>query len=822
MVFGSEFLERMKLMRVDNSNFKENFRNFVGQCVKYDIMLNQKYSFDDLQNTNDLWGLITSNPSKNRGIFWIPLTGKGMATYVTCEGAVEKFNQAWAAELDRTSTILGRKFFTGRFIANSGSMTPKLTMNSSLETALKAEFKKNLQNITSYLGDMAGNAEETLKQALLINSLGDAASENSKLAGNAITYAETRALQQQSITFDTIGRLSAKLLPIMKAVIEALAYACFIFIIPLCMIPQGYKFLINWVAILVWLQAWVPMYAILNYIMNIAARASTISEIGTAGGLTIANYIGVSAANSEIKLLAGYLTMSIPFICIAIVKGVGSFIHLAGQMTGTSMQAANSAAAEVSSGNFSFGNVSMNNRQMDNLSQLQRNHSSSLSAGGHTLNTGGVQITNDANGFKSTSVAGDSAPVDYSATNTNTEELRASSNYHKQKAFEDSVNLSHARSASHNQIGSIAESVSHMKAEDIQQNYNQSAEQAKNVMGAARYVDSHSKGHVYADGTRGEGNFNVGAQVGGQINVSKGTGDKDVKQASAGVNLGVQGGGGLSTGVQSTNTTNHGDSQHGDQSKEYSDAVRTLENFAKNISTSDRNDDVTNIAKNHQHTLSEIDNLSKSQSFNESEARRYDEAHSKASSLSFSKRQSLMPEALEIARQERGYGEMEAANMLRSTDSRDQAEVDSWFKTAAGRQQTRMSPSMPHMKQPNWNDDGYSRQSTENKFESQYQQKEQTTQSAINEIDSKREGRAGSLQEKRSVTQSKVDHGIKQKESAITQKEPQIRNEIQKIEQEGKIRSSKGAAHAAKDKAWEAAKDSAYNLTGGIIGEKSE
>ena len=30
--------------------------------------------------------------------------------------------------------------------------------------------------------------------------------------------------------------------------------------------------------------------------------------------------------------------MSIPFICIAVVKGVGTFVHLASQLTGTSMQ----------------------------------------------------------------------------------------------------------------------------------------------------------------------------------------------------------------------------------------------------------------------------------------------------------------------------------------------------------------------------------------------------------------------------------------------------------------------------------------------------
>jgi conjugal transfer mating pair stabilization protein TraG len=112
----------------------------------------------------------------------------------------------------------------------------------------------------------------------LINAIQDTASENSRSSGKPISYAEMKALLQQNYTFETVGRLAAKVLPIMKAIIEALEYACFIFIIPLCMIPNGYRFLFNWAATLVWLQVWAPTYAILNFIMNIAARASTLPE----------------------------------------------------------------------------------------------------------------------------------------------------------------------------------------------------------------------------------------------------------------------------------------------------------------------------------------------------------------------------------------------------------------------------------------------------------------------------------------------------------------------------------------------------------------
>ena len=139
------------------------------------------------------------------------------------------------------------------------------------------------------------------------------------------------------------------------------------------------------------------MYAILNFIMNVAARSATLAEIGTAGGLTIGNYIGVSEANHEIQLVAGYLAMSIPFICSAIVRGVGTFVHLSAQMTGASMQVAGAAAGEISTGNIRLGNLSLRNHSSDNVSQLQRNFNSSLGVGGHAVDMSSPPIIGPRN-----------------------------------------------------------------------------------------------------------------------------------------------------------------------------------------------------------------------------------------------------------------------------------------------------------------------------------------------------------------------------------------------------------------------------------------
>lgn len=791
MLFGSDIMEKAKTFRITNQNFKENMRNFIGQCVKYDIMLNQKYSFDELRNTNDIWGLITSRPSKNRGIFWIPVDGKGRSQYVTCEGAVQKFNQIWNTELDRTFSVLGRKFFTGRFIGNSGSNSQKLYMSPQLENALKNEAKANLLNITSYLGDMAASAEETLKQALMINAIGDGASENSKAAGNAITYAETRALQQQNNTFDTIGKLAAKLLPIMKAVIEALAYACFIFVIPLCMVPNGYKFLMNWVAILIWLQAWPLIYAILNFIMNIAARASTLSEIGTAGGLTIANYVGVSDANAEIKLIAGYLTMSIPFICIAVVKGVSTFVHLASQLTGTSMQAASSAASEITSGNFSFGNVSMGNTSLDNMSQLQRNFSSSLSAGGHLLDTGGMQIRNDASGFSVVNQSVSSGVADLSAAQSDAEEFRKGYIDSVQKAEDAAVRLSNSESLSHSETARLAHSLSNMSAHDIAEKYSIGVDKAQQIAQDARVLDQYYTGHNYTDQTKAGANLSVGASIGAKLgkvrntfNASEGTsaGTESGKAASAWAILNA--GGGMNVGIESSNASNYGDSTQSSSSNSIAETERSFNSSIKDIASSNRNDEVAQLAHDHVDTLSKISQYSQEKAFSEHMAKNYQESYNQASSMTFSERRNLTDAAFEIATKERGYTMSEASRITRSQRSEDRAIAQNWFDTAKEREEIRRHPTMPAMKQPiNWNDVS----STQNNLEQEFSTQKIQTQNKLDDFD------------KKIYAESVKSHVVSEQNTNknISEKKQEIERKMAEIKKKEEKRSDTGAALSA-------------------------
>src|SRR6202012_2809932 len=198
----------------------------------------------------------------------------------------------------------------------------------------RAELLKHLPLAYGFLTNSAQAAENIIKQNIMIHAVVDGIEQKSVALGNTPNFAARRAYLQQRSTYETLGAMAAETLPTMKAVLESIAYGAFIFVIPLALLPFGYRFLFAWGQVLLWLQMWAPLYAILNYIMTLAARSKTLSVLSMSNdaGVTLATSVGVANVNADIAAMAGYLAMSIPFLSIALVKGVGSFVHLASHL----------------------------------------------------------------------------------------------------------------------------------------------------------------------------------------------------------------------------------------------------------------------------------------------------------------------------------------------------------------------------------------------------------------------------------------------------------------------------------------------------------
>lgn len=483
-LFASNIMMQAKKFRIVNEDVSQNMRSFVSQCVVYDVMLGRKYTMQDLKNTEDIWGLISARASPNRSFVWKDPTHR-RTEIISCAEGVQKFNTILNQEVDRTATIYGKRIFGKGGVVDS-----------------KVELLKYLPIAYSSLGNISKSATDILKQQMMITSIIDGIESGSQAVGNAPNFAAKRAYRQQRSTYETLGAMAAETLPTMKAVLEAIAYAFFLFVIPLSILPFGYNFLLKWAQVLLWLQIWAPLYAVLNYIMTMAAKSKTLSALSLSNdaGITIASSIAVYNMNADIAAQAGYLAMSIPFLSIAFVKGVGSFVHMASHLGNVSQSAAGHAASEVTSGNFSYGNITEGAQQISNTSMFQQSRAASYKAGSFQFQDGRADITTMGDGSQIANIATSNLPISINAA----ESMSNQQSEMASKAYQKGLNLSESASqnlsSSARSMVNLSNTLSKMEHNGDSATQNISTEQSKAIHKGAQLVRDFSKQNGIEEG----------------------------------------------------------------------------------------------------------------------------------------------------------------------------------------------------------------------------------------------------------------------------------------------------------------------------------
>ena len=506
-LFASNIMQKAKSFHITNADLEENMRSFVGQCVLYDAMLGRKYTIDDLRNTDDIWGLISENPSPVRSFLWRdPKDGdapRGRPDIISCAEGVAKINHLWALELDRSANLFGKKIF-----GKNGLVNPK------------AELLKYLPIAYAQLGNIAKDASEIIKQQMMIYAVVEGVESNSTALGNAPNFAARRAYLQQRTTYETLGAMAGETLPIMKAVLEAIVYSFFLFVIPLSLLPSGYKYLMTWGQSLLWLQMWAPLYAVLNYIMTMAARSKTLDalSISSEAGVTIASSVGLANMNADITAMAGYLAMSIPFLSLALVKGVGSFVHMASHLGNVSQGAASMAANEVTSGNLSFGNVSQGNSQISNSSMLNHSNAASYKGSSAHIQDGRSEIMTMADGSQVLNVGSSNLPVSLNVAESQSAQLSQMASQSTQKAMNLSESSAQNLSNSARSAVSLSESLSKLESAGNSASLGISTEQSKAIHHGANLTREFSKQNGIEEGKSAQmlasASFGTGKGVG--------------------------------------------------------------------------------------------------------------------------------------------------------------------------------------------------------------------------------------------------------------------------------------------------------------------
>jgi conjugal transfer mating pair stabilization protein TraG len=396
-IFGADVITNMKRVAFDNKDIEDNMHGFVNQCVTYDALIGTKYTLHDLKNSDDLWGLVSSQASQMRGFPWRDVVRDGSGRFVrsngteiiTCKEGARRLNALWSGITHSSLDDLSKKIGINQAWSKD-------------QNALSNQVKSHLPGAIDKLTNSVKGAADHIKQQLMISSILKGSEQKTIELGGSPNFEVRRAYLQQRETYQTIGHVIAQGLPSIKNVLEALLYCMFVFVMGLILLPNGVKLLGFYFKILLWLQLWAPLFAMLNFIMTEAMSWRAMSSMKGANGITIGNFVGLSNMAMDMSAIAGYLCSVIPILAWTLLERGGyAFVSMASNLMGVGTGAATQAATEKATGNYSFGNMSFENRNMNNRTHLKHDNAPSYSGYGHMMsNDGSSSIITDADGHQ--------------------------------------------------------------------------------------------------------------------------------------------------------------------------------------------------------------------------------------------------------------------------------------------------------------------------------------------------------------------------------------------------------------------------------------
>ena len=359
LIFGSRLAGAATRLEVTDAVFARNLRAFARQCVFHALLLGH-VTADDLRESTDLWRLVTAPGSPSAGasparMFELAtrgtVSGTGATTLdrtiVTCETGAGRLNAQWSAEIARSGLIFGRRLFP----------------DARTDALARAELMAALPAAHDFLIGASRSAGEIMRQQMVLNAVHDAGEQWAAEAGNAAAlraYTEARAEAQTVSAYRAIGRQAETWVPLLRIVFECLYVGAFPMAVLLMLTPAGLGVFRSYVTGLVWLQSWGPLYAVLHRIsMGEAAERMSASALMPGGdvGISLIAQAGIRAVASDVAVMSGYLSMSVPFLAAALAYGLSKATVLATSVLAVGQDAASAAAQEGTTGNISLGST---------------------------------------------------------------------------------------------------------------------------------------------------------------------------------------------------------------------------------------------------------------------------------------------------------------------------------------------------------------------------------------------------------------------------------------------------------------------------------
>ncbi len=553
MIFGARLVNESRNWRIANPEFAGNMDAFLKRCVVLESMIGTRFSPQDIIDSDNILELVSKMAGTFRKVDF--RLGKKTQRY-NCKEAADQLQGYVSGELN----ALSKRYLNSDFGQAGGKHLSR--GGSSSSSILNNQLKNNIE--LAYKGSLGVDipAEQIIHQTMMINAIHD---YNNK----SDLYGYSRAANNQESSWMLGGALASEYLPILLSVIKGLIYASFIFLVPLMIIAGGMQRYLNYLIVVVSLQLWPALNAVLNLFVELYTGVLGSSVTGRI--LTYATFNQSHLAIDKIVTVASGLQWTLPLLSMAIARGgAHAFINLASNIGSTSMSAASMAASEVTSGARNFDNVAIGNMQRAQQMAHKTDYNSSYAAGASTYqHMDGMMERVTASGETIlASGAGQTAStgtVHFVADEGRVNQLHEGFNQSQSLVESDQVAYNSSRNSTLSNMASKVSQLAQREAAGHTHNYEAMGEQGKSLQQAVNYAKELHDQNNYGWAQASSASVKAYTDAGGSVPIP-------------GVKL--EGGVRAEGGIEASNTSNQSLS-HDERVLTANDASKNFNNMAR-------------------------------------------------------------------------------------------------------------------------------------------------------------------------------------------------------------------------------------------------
>jgi conjugal transfer mating pair stabilization protein TraG len=341
-LFGSKLIQGAHDFRILDPVLKQEMNEYFKNCVVGDIQINHKYSVGDLGQSNNIYALISKEPSPIR---LTTMSGQKLS----CIQATKILKPKFDAEIKKAYQIFGIQLF------------------HHAKSNYEVLFEEQLQSSFAYFQQMTDSSADIFLQSMMINAMGDGLKDYQAFTDSTagiINNQVTKSEVQHRFAWAVAGEKAAWFLPILHSVLLVMLFAIFPIILVMTTLPNGVQIFKGYMQFFISLQFWPVLFAILNSVMTCYGHKSQ-----GYGALTMVSIEKMDEFHADLTGVAGYLMLMIPFLAKGLISNLSeAFNNLATSMTNHLQGSAMSVANDVASSSFSFGQNSFYNTNANNFS----------------------------------------------------------------------------------------------------------------------------------------------------------------------------------------------------------------------------------------------------------------------------------------------------------------------------------------------------------------------------------------------------------------------------------------------------------------------